>query len=925
MAVPQEGRHKNGVPEHASDALHGHEPAAAEALVSANHTSTTPLDESPTDSAPPANATLFTVGDLILGRFRIERFLKRGGMGEVYAAYDTELRERVALKTIRNDIAANRQVIEGFTREVRQARRIRHPNLVRVYDLFTTTAGERSVRFLTMELLDGETLQEMLRQRVRLTPEECLPLLEQMAAGLDAIHREGLAHCDFKPANVFLVPEPYGRLRAVVMDLGLAGKVGPESATVIPTGERPLGGGTVPYMAPEQMRHQAVTQAADIYAFGLVMYEMVTGRRPWPEQAARRISEDPPPPASLVPRLPSRWNQTILRCLSREHATRPSSATAVVHALRLRPRPWKLWLPAALVVAAFGFWLPPGRPLWPRLAGAVHRPLAASNPQFPALSADGTQLAFASRQSGNWDVYVKNLATGAIRNVTSANALDDAEPAFAPGGDRLAFYSRRQWPEGSNTIVSGIYLLHLRTKEMRLLAQDGHHPEWSPDGKEILFVDEAVESADERNMTRSRLSAVRLEDGRVRQIYQGDAVQAVWSPDGREIAFMGLTAGTRDIYTIPAAGGTPRQVTNDVASDWSPAWSPDGRYLYFCSDRVRSMGLWRVLMEDLTSRPLAQPEQINLPGDYIGPIHISRSGKIAVIADDSQTNFYRIPFQPETGETGEAQVLPVRSNWLLAAEQTLAPSGDRFAFVTLRLQRDLFVSGFGTGGHVRLTDDKAQDRSPSWSPDGKWIAFQSNRGGQYQIFAIRPDGKELTQVTDSDQDAVSPIWNPAGTHILYTLNQVAMRVVPFQPGRPPAASETLLDFGGPGHEYMIPKTWSADGSSIAGVRISRDGKPAGLAIFNLKSRQLRQVTSEPYLSPVFLPGGRRLLCTRAERLWLVDVNTGATQPVRTPEGVAVQKNVSLAQGGRAILFNHLDRRTTVHVQDLAALTSRLSH
>lgn len=902
--------------------MRANQPAAAEALLSQNPTATPPLSQESTQSAQPLVATTFQPGDLILGRFLIQAFISRGGMGEVYAALDQELHERVALKTIRADVAARWQAIEGFAREVRRARKIRHPNFCRVYEFFAIEVQGRPVRFLTMELLDGQTLQQMLRERVRLTPEEALPLLEQMAAGLDAVHREGLAHCDFKPANIFLVPERGGVARVVVMDLGLAGRVDPISALTIPPADRPTGGGTLPYMAPEQWALRKVTKAADIYALGLVAYEMVTGKRPWPDKdASKRVSEDPPEPKSVVPHLPSRWNRAIMRCLARDPAQRPASAPAAVHALRPRPRPWKEGLGIALVISVLGFLLPPGKPLWPAVARAIVNPRAVSNPQFPALSPDGRRLAFASRQSGNWDVYVQDLVSGSVQNLTAANTLDDAEPAFSPDGKALAFYSRRRWPGGSGTVVSGIFLLDLKTRALDLLAVDGHHPDWSPDGKEIAFVDEGVESADERNMTRSRLSAVRVSDRAVRRIYEGDAVQAAWSPDGRYIAFMGLTGGNRDIYTIPAAGGKPRLVTGDVSNDWSPAWSPDGRYLYFCSDRVRTMGLWRVLMEDLTASPLTQPEQINLAGDYIGPIRISRSGKIAVVTDESQTNFYRIPFQPETGQAGEAQILPVRSNWLLAAEQTLAPSAGRFAFVTLRLQRDLFVSGFESNEPSRLTDDKAQDRSPSWSPDGAWIAFQSNRGGTYQVFAIRPDGSLMTRVTSASQDAVNPIWSPDSTHIAFTLNQVALCRVAFQPGQTSAEVETLLDFGGPGHEFMIAKTWSMDGKKIAGVRLSRDGKTAGVSTFDLKTRELRHITSTPYLSPVFLPGGQRLVCSRSEKLWMLDLGTGAATQIPTPEGVAVQKNVSVSPDGRWILFNQLDRKTSVRVADLADLMS----
>lgn len=220
-------------------------------------------------------ASCFTPGEQA-GRFRIDRFLGVGGMGEVYAATDLELQESVALKTIRPAIASSPKVIERFKREVKETRRITHPNVCRVYDLFSLNNGLADpVWFLTMELLEGQTLKEALAARGTFSLSSAMPLIEDMVAALAAAHAIGLVHRDFKPANVMLVAGPT-RERAVVSDFGLALDLGKaESAPV-----RAAASGTPAYMAPEQSAGSQIGFGADQFALGLVICEMLTGRRP---------------------------------------------------------------------------------------------------------------------------------------------------------------------------------------------------------------------------------------------------------------------------------------------------------------------------------------------------------------------------------------------------------------------------------------------------------------------------------------------------------------------------------------------------------------------------------------------------------------------------------------------------------------------
>jgi tetratricopeptide (TPR) repeat protein/tRNA A-37 threonylcarbamoyl transferase component Bud32 len=280
----------------------------------------------------PSKACTFRKGDLLGDRFRIVRFIAQGGMGEVYEAYDTELNERVALKSIRPDIATDR-IQRRFRREVQLARKVTHSNICRVFDFFQHDGGSRNAvgptLFVTMELLDGESLAYRLKRGGRLSVEQALPIAGQMAAALSAAHSADVIHRDFKPGNVMLLEpkRPDEPLRVVVTDFGLAYSVA-ESTTIGLDGQGlSIAGevlGTPDYMAPEQVEGGIVAPQTDVYAFGIVLYEMVTGERPFTAETPlgallRRISGPPPrPPSELVPNLPVSWNNAIMGCLARQ-------------------------------------------------------------------------------------------------------------------------------------------------------------------------------------------------------------------------------------------------------------------------------------------------------------------------------------------------------------------------------------------------------------------------------------------------------------------------------------------------------------------------------------------------------------------------------------------------------------------------------
>jgi len=362
-----------------------------------------PGGEAPSTVArPPARYTpSLADGTVLAGRFRVVRFIARGGMGEVYEAEDLVLKDRVAVKTIRADVAGDGRTMERFIREVHLARSVTHPNVARTYDIFP----DGPVTFLTMELLSGETLAQRLARVGRMRPAEALPLVEQMAAALSAAHEAGVVHRDFKSANVMLSPDERrpGGTRAVVTDFGLARRSRPRPGDETSLTESQAVMGTPDYMAPEQIEGREVSPATDVYALGIVLYAMVTGEPPFQGDtplsvALKKLKEAAPSPRVHVPELPSEWERAILRCLERDPRDRFATADDVVRALHgesLAPGPGAVarrrrrvaGIAAAVLLAAAGGFLAYRAATRGRAASAAAPQSSSASPVRPARRA----------------------------------------------------------------------------------------------------------------------------------------------------------------------------------------------------------------------------------------------------------------------------------------------------------------------------------------------------------------------------------------------------------------------------------------------------------------------------------------------------------------------------------------------------------
>lgn len=427
---------------------------------------------------------VFARGELLAERFRVERLLGEGGMGQVFEALDLELGVPVALKVIRPERAGSASAAARFKREVQLARQVTHTNVCRIYDLVQHKdakgwgqAGPPKL-LLTMELLRGETLAERLARTDSLTPEEAVPLIRDMADALDAAHLAGVVHRDFKSSNVMLVPGGDG-MRAVVTDFGLART----QLDGRPEQERPVeslgpGGGTPAYMAPEQLLGEKATAASDIYSFGVVIYEMLTGTRPFcpdaPGTVPRRLVEAPPSLRTLRPDLDERWERTILRCLARHPEERFARARDVAQALTRR-RPFArqralLSLAAMAAVTGAALWLGPslGVPA-PETTEALQAAPVEARPSvalldFRNLTAQpendwlSTALAETLRAQLALGEQVRTIPGENVQRMKQELGIEEPE---ALGGDLLDGESLRRVHEylGTDFIVQGSFLL----------------------------------------------------------------------------------------------------------------------------------------------------------------------------------------------------------------------------------------------------------------------------------------------------------------------------------------------------------------------------------------------------------------------------------------------------------------------------------
>ena len=851
-----------------------------------------------------------------LGPYEIVSHIGAGGMGEVWRARDHRIRRDVAVKVLPQEFAAGDDRVKRFEQEARAAGRLNHPGLVTIYDVGTTGG----MPYIVMELLEGQTLREALEDAApaQLPLRKTIDYAIQTANALAVAHANGIIHRDLKPENLFVTTD--GRVK--ILDFGLAklaadiheadGRSG-SGRGLTSTG---MVVGTPGYMSPEQVRAVAVIDhRTDIFSFGAVLYEMITGQRAFDRPSAVEtmhavLSDEPTP---LEAPMPAALEATLRRCLEKDPRRRFQSAADLAFHLQTLadvqrsrtgtgavpiPRPFRSAMPFRIAAAvALVFALAAGALLWRVLRGARPAPprtyqqltSADGMETFPTFAPDGKSFAYVSRQTGNRDIYVQRVDGRIGLDITAESAADDSEPAFSPDGAQIAFRSERDG--------GGIFVMGVAGDSPRRLTNFGHNPSWSPDGTKLVFATEDVEMSPSVRGRSSELWTVDLSTSTPRPLVQAgkggpdfgrdsDAVQPSWSPHGKRIAFWGIAkppSEYRGIWTIDPNASEPKKtvvrVTSGMALLWNPVWSPDGKYLYYGSDADGTLNLWRVAIDEETGRPGGAPESMALPASVAGDFAFAKTGELAYVAVTSLYRILAMPLDAEAGTIGPYRQLFSGSQEIVGYQPSA--DGTKIAYTKdTGTEDDIFIAD-ADGVRTRQLTQGARDRSVQWAPDGETLYFNSSREGgtAASIWSIRADGSGRTRITDdADLQALGvrglfqPVPSPDGRTLIVQSDRETSALVHLD--RPSGKRIEPLPV------FLPTPRWSPDGQFIVARNrrvmnaqlVKKNDVAGAVVLYSLQTRRA-ETLADRGVAPQWTPDGKKVIYFESQEVRILDLAT----------------------------------------------------
>jgi len=812
-----------------------------------------------------------------LSHYKVIEKIGQGGMGEVYRAEDTNLSREVAIKVLPEQFTQDPQRLARFEREAKLLASLNHPNIAAIYG-FEKADG---VHFLALELVEGDTLAEKVAKGP-MPVEEALEICRQIAEGVEAAHEKGVIHRDLKPANVKVTPE--GKVK--ILDFGLAKAFEAETAVTdisqspTLTEEMTRAGvilGTAAYMSPEQARGEEVDKRTDIFAFGCVLYELLTGRRTFDGKTVTdtlaKVLEGAPDWKALPKNTPWRIQELLQRCLSKDPDDRllhigeariqikkaleepaTESPTGVASAVQPTRRLRAVEMTLAVVVTGLAVWflIQPSSPEQ-SLNRFVIRPtppvvLASGNPREVAISPDGRQLVYMGIGERGSQLYLRSLDDFVDRAIPGT-ANPGLMVFFSPDSESIGFFAEGKLkktslaggspitvcdaPTGArsgdwfeDTIVftptfnsgQGLYRVSANGGEPEMLAtvnsDEGEQmysfPDFLPDGKDLLFTI--------RLGAGFQTALLSLETGE-RKVVLENARQARYLPTGHLVYEQSRTGNLMvvpfDLAALEVTGDSVQVVqgvrqTPTAAVDYSI--SDNGTLIYVPS--TSTGGLDRTLVwvdregqeEPLAAEPHGyETPRISPDGSRLAITVVESGGSDVWIYDLEREILTRLTFDPAVDEdplwtpdgqrivfdsgrvgagqnlfwkaadgTGQVERLTTSPNGQTA--YSLSPDGKRLVFGE-SANRDLQVLSMeGERTSQPLFQSQFVETRSRISPDGHWIAYESNESGRFEIY-VRPfPNVEEGKWQISSDGGTQPVWAPRGQELFYENSRAIMVV-----------------------------------------------------------------------------------------------------------------------------------------------------